>query len=148
MSVETSPDEDPLADLVRQENVPDLHGVLSRANAEFVAAVEDDLDTLVSLERVRRSHGPEWLAACRVAAESGGKTRLLRYLALHEDGYTASYEELAEVTGKSKRTVRAYTSDLREDGLVTVEDIGHAVVGHASTATYLLVNEAFRLAEQ
>ena len=149
MSVENATDEDdPLSRVVRHESLPNLRGELSRANVEFLAATDDDLDDLVSLERVRRSHGPEYLAACRVAAESGGKSRLLRYLALNGETFSATYDELAEVTGKSKRTVRAYTSDLREQGLVTVEDVGHAVVSHASTASYLLVNEGLRLAEQ
>jgi len=109
-----------------------------RLSHEVEIAGEDwSVQTLVDLERLRRENGREF----RVLLESyGDETRRCVLACLVRSG-PSTYEDLAGWTTTTTRTVKAHVHDLRDEGVLAVEDGRPATVSFSSGDLRLLASD-------
>lgn len=125
---------------IEEETIPDRHVPLSRKNLTWLAAEETSFDTLVRVERVRRTHIEEY-RSLMYAVDHEVKRKILASIA-HRSGVVVTYETLEKnLTNTSLRTIRKYVSELESNGLLRVGRGKPAAISFPTEAVELLAND-------
>lgn len=125
---------------IEEEQVPDSHVPISRKNLSWLAGEDTSFDTIVRVERIRRTHS-EAYRALLMAVESDVKRRILASLA-HRSGVVITYKTLEKnLPDTSLRTIRKYVSELESEGIVRVGHGKPAAISFPSEAVELLAND-------
>lgn len=119
---------------------------LDDENAAWVLARGEDLNHLVTAERLRHER-PELVRAVHdVATQNGVKATILRYFAFDGESATFGYDEIAAVVGVARRTVRYHVDALDERGLLTRTSLGPSTaVEWADVSAYVVVSDVLSL---
>lgn len=108
-----------------------------------ICGEEWSVETVVEVERLRRRYRDEY-RECMVAL--GEPTRRAILACLIQNG-TTTYSDLSDWTSTTTRTVKNHVSDLRDAGVVEVEDGRPASIGIRNDDLRLLASDALSFLE-
>lgn len=125
---------------IEEDRLPNSHVPLSQKNLTWLASEDASFDTIVRVERVRRTHVDEY-RSLMFAADHEVKRKILASIA-HRSGVVVTYETLEKnLSDTSLRTIRKYVSELESEGILRVGRGKPAAISFPSEAIELLAND-------
>jgi len=122
---------------------------LDDENSAWIHARGEDLNHLVTVERLRHERPELVRAVHEVAAQDGVKASILRFLAFDGESATFGYDEIEAVVDVARRTVRYHVDALDERDLLHRTSLGPSTaVEWADEAAYLVANNVLALYER
>ena len=137
-------------ELSRKGTVPLTHPVLDHVDDDTVDWLADDAGdgsatrtaaNIVAVERIRRERRDDWRFLLNWSSKGKGtEARIQLVRLLVEQRLGATYQDITDRLGVSRRRARAFVKELRDGGIVT-SDGRPAVVRFADNDLFILASD-------